>query len=421
MEAENRWLETVISTQQEITGKELNFEAILDLVARRAHELSSADGATVEIAEDDELVFKAATGLCSPHLNYRFKLDEGISGQSYLNGQLLYCEDAETDDRVNRPLCLASGLRSILVVPLPLPNGEVAGVLKVFSQKVAAFNNQDIQSLQLLAGFLGMAIRQVREAALNRELVAEIARRDLLEAELQAALLKEKDLYQNTNQFISLISHDFRTPLTAIQSSTELLQFYSERFSPQKKVEIYERVHSSVRHLTELLDNIAMVGKARLGKLQFKPQPISPEDLCKSLVSEIEPTGTSPHRLVYTGPAENNYFFLDKNLIHLLLWHLLNNALKYSPEDAPVELNLVYQPGAVVFSVKDQGIGIPEQDQSRIYEVFFRGSNVSNVRGSGMGLTIVQYCLELHGGSIALTSQADQGATITVTLPVSTR
>lgn len=416
MEAKNQRLDIVIATQQEINGMEFNLDAILDLVAKRAQEVSNADGATVEIAEDDELVFQAA-GLGASCLNTRLKLDTGFSGQSYLNGQILYCEDTETDERVNRALCRQQGVRSILEVPLPLANGEVAGVLKVFARKVAAFNNQDIQSLQILAGLTGTAIRQVREAELNRELKAELARRDLLETELQAALLKEKDLYQNTNQFISLISHDFRTPLTSIQSSTELLQYYSDRFTTEKKAEIYERVHSSVRHLTELLDNIALIGKARVGKLGFQPEFISPEDLCKSLFSEIETAGTSQPRLKYTGPAQTHNLLLDKNLTRLILWHLLNNALKYSPEDTQVELIMISEAEEAVFTVKDQGIGIPAQDRPRIFEVFFRGSNVSNVRGSGMGLAIVRYCLELHGGSLDLTSEAGQGSVFTVRLP----
>jgi signal transduction histidine kinase len=417
LEAENHRLDTVIATQQEITSMEFNLNLILDLVAKRAHELSLADGATVEIAEDDDLVFQAATGLGASHLNTRVKLNRCFSGQSYLNGQILYCQDTETDDRVDHSSCRQLGVRSILVVPLPLANGEVAGVLKVFSRKVAAFNNQDIQSLQLLAGLIGMAIRQVREAQFNRELKSELARRDLVEAELQVALSKEKELFENTNQFISLISHDFRTPLTAIQSSTELLQYYSDRFTPQKKAEIYERVHSSVRHLTELLDNIALLSKVSVGKLRFQPEPISPEDLCKSLLSEIEPTGTSQPRLVYRGPTGNHYLLLDKNLTRLILWHILNNALQYSPANTPVELTLAYEAEAIVFTVKDRGNGIPAQDRPRIFEIFFRGSNISNVRGSGMGLTIVRYCLDLHGGTIEVASEVGQGTVFTIKLP----
>ncbi len=418
MEADNHRLDALIATQQEISAMGLNLDAILNLVVKRAQELSHAEGVVVQIIENDELILQAAAGLVVPQLNTPIKLeDKSLSGQSYLKGQLLYCEDTETDDRVARSLWQQTGIRSILVAPIPLASGEVGGVLQVISRKVTAFSKSDIQSVQFLAGLTGLVIRQVREALISRELEKELARHTLREAELQLSLSREKELYRNTNQFISLISHDFRTPLTAIQSSTELLQYYADRFTPEKKAEIYERVHSSVRYLTELLDNIALIGKHSVGKLQFQPEPISPEDLCKSLVSEIEPAGTSQPRLVYTGPTENNYLLLDKNLTRLILWHLLNNALKYSPQDAPVELNLAIESEAVVFTVKDRGIGIPAQDQAKIFDIFFRGSNVPNVRGSGIGLTIVRNCLVLHGGSIKLTSEAGQGTAFTVRLP----
>lgn len=417
MERENRRLDALVSLQQEINGLEFNLAAIFDLVAKRAHELCRADSATIEIVHHDELVVQAAVGLAVPYPNNHSKLDASLCGQAVLSGQVVYCEDVESNDRLRHFSSLQPGMRSVVAVPLPLANGEYGGVLSVLAKKIVAFDRGDVQVLQLLAGFAATALYQAQESQRTHDLTAELVRRDLLEAELQVALENEKNQYQNTSQFISLISHDFRTPLTAIQSSTELLQYYSDRFTSQKKTEIYERIHSSVRHLTELLDNVALVSKVRAGKLHFQPEPISPQDLCKSLISEIEPSGTSPARLGYTGPIENNYFLLDKNLIRLGLWHLLTNALKYSPADSPVELKLVTQSDAVVFSVTDYGDGILEQDQSRVFELFFRGSNVSTVRGSGMGLTIARDCAELHGGGIDFSREPGRGATFSVTIP----
>ncbi|OJV99747.1 MAG: hypothetical protein BGO39_12415 [Chloroflexi bacterium 54-19] len=420
MEKDNRRLEVVLATQREIAGQDFNLNASLDLVTSRAHELSLADGASIELVENDELTLKTATGLLVPYLYSKYKFAQGISGQCYLNNKAYYCEDAETDERVDRTLCRQVDIRSVLVVPLVWSSKVVWGVLKVVSRQANAFSQEDVQFLQIMAGIAAMVLCQDRQIHTKRALVSELAQHTKLQEELLQNLTKEKELRLNTSQFISLISHDFRTPLTAIQSSTELLQYYSERFSAEKKAEIYERVHSSVRHLTEMLDNIALIGKARVDKIVFQPEPISPGDLCKSLLSEFEPSTSPQHRLVYTGPADNKFLMLDKNLLRLVLWHLLNNALKYSPEDLPVELDLTIQPEAIVFSVKDQGIGIPPQEQSRIYEIFFRASNVANVRGSGMGLTIVRHCLELHGGSISFTSEVGQGTTFTISIPLPT-
>ncbi|MBN9391219.1 MAG: GAF domain-containing sensor histidine kinase [Chloroflexi bacterium] len=410
----------MLATQREIAGQDFNLNASLDLVTSRAHELSLADGASIELVENDELTLKTATGLLVPYLYSKYKFAQGISGQCYLNNKAYYCEDAETDERVDRTLCRQVDIRSVLVVPLVWSSKVVWGVLKVVSRQANAFSQEDVQFLQIMAGIAAMVLCQDRQIHTKRALVSELAQHTKLQEELLQNLTKEKELRLNTSQFISLISHDFRTPLTAIQSSTELLQYYSERFSAEKKAEIYERVHSSVRHLTEMLDNIALIGKARVDKIVFQPEPISPGDLCKSLLSEFEPSTSPQHRLVYTGPADNKFLMLDKNLLRLVLWHLLNNALKYSPEDLPVELDLTIQPEAIVFSVKDQGIGIPPQEQSRIYEIFFRASNVANVRGSGMGLTIVRHCLELHGGSISFTSEVGQGTTFTISIPLPT-
>ena len=417
LEAENRRLEVVLAAQREIAAQDLGLTERLELIANRAGELSQADGAAVELVENDELVLRATTGLFTPYKNVRYKIS-GISSYCFLNNKDYYCEDAETDEVVDRSCCKLLGIRSVLVAPLTGLKGGVTGVLKVSARKIAAFTRDDVKYLQLLAGIAGLVISQALEIESKNKLDAELARHKHLEEELKVNLAKEKELQINTGQFISLISHDFRTPLTAIQSSTELLQYYSDRFSAEKKAEIYERVHSSVRYLTEMLDNIALIGKARVGKLLFQPEPVSPADLCKSLLSEFEPSELPRHRLVYTGPAENKFVLLDKNLVRLILWHLVSNALKFSPGDTPIELNLAVSPGEVIFRVKDRGIGIPAAEQSHIYEIFFRASNVANVRGSGMGLNIVRLCLELHNGSITFTSEVGQGTTFTVTIPL---
>lgn len=255
MQTENYRLNVVIATQQEIAGMEFNHNSVMDLIARRTHEISYADGVIIEIAENDEVVIQAATGLAVPTLNSRIKIDSCISGLCLMTGQTLYCQDTELDDRVNHPLWLQLGIRSILLAPLRFSDQQIVGVLKVFSKKVDAFNEQDIRSLQLMAGLLGLAMRHIREVeAANQLLMSELARHERLEEELQAALKKEKERNQQTTQLVSQISHDFRTPLAAIQTSSELLQFYSDNFSPEKKTEIFERIHASVFHLTTMLD-----------------------------------------------------------------------------------------------------------------------------------------------------------------------
>lgn len=141
------------------------------------------------------------------------------------------------------------------------------GVLKVFSKKVDAFNEQDIHSLRLMAGLIGLAMSHLSEVhATNQALATDLARHEQLEKELRVALAKEKELYQQTAHLISQVSHDFRTPLTAIQSSTKLLEFYSDKFPPEKKSEIFARIHNSVSHLTGMLDEMLGIVQANSGQ-----------------------------------------------------------------------------------------------------------------------------------------------------------
>lgn len=256
MESVNYRLNTVIETQEEISRLGFNLNSVIELVARRAQEVSYADGANVEIVEDDEIVYQGVSGMTAAYLKFRVKQSECISGLCLATGQTLYCADVEFDERVNQVQCLQFGLRSILATPLWLPDRQVVGVLKVFSKKVNAFNEQDINTIQLMAGLLGLAIGHVQAVeAINQALIADLAHYEQLTADLQAQLVKEKDLNRKTGLLISQLSHDFRTPLTAIQTSAELLQFYSDKFSQAKKDEIHERIQGSIRQIIERLDD----------------------------------------------------------------------------------------------------------------------------------------------------------------------
>jgi signal transduction histidine kinase len=254
----------------------------------------------------------------------------------------------------------------------------------------------------------------------NQALTAEIKRREHLEDGLLAALAKEKELHELTTQFISLVSHEFRTPLTSIQSSTELLQYYSTKFTPEKKSEILDRIHASVQQLTGMLNNVLTIEQVGARKLQFQPEAFFLTDFCRNLLADFQalPTKGVKQTFVFNCPADYGCVQLDKKLVGQILSHLLSNSLKFSRQPGTIELNLAYQPGEVVFIIKDQGIGIPTQDQADLFKVFSRGSNVCNIQGSGLGLTIVNYCVELHSGSIEFESVEGRGTTFTVRLPM---
>ncbi|HBB31014.1 MAG TPA: diguanylate cyclase [Cyanobacteria bacterium UBA8803] len=275
-----------------------------------------------------------------------------------------------------------------------------------------------------------------RTAALkkmNQALKAEIIERRKVEKQLRAseaqilnALAKEKELSDLKSHFITITSHQFRTPLTTIQSSAELLEYYGHKWSQEKKLTHLHRVQTSVKNMTKLLNDVLIIGNAEVGKLEFAPQPLDLENFCQTLVEEIQLNYTHQHQLVFTTETteaqELNYFqppCMDRHLLRQILENLLNNSIKYSPRGSSVELILSYYGEQAIFKVCDRGMGIPTEDRERLFETFYRATNVGTIAGTGLGLAIVKKCVELHQGQISLESQIGVGTTFTVTLPLS--
>lgn len=448
MQVDDNRLNSIISTQLEIARMDLNLPSIMELIARRTQELCFADGATVEIAGDNELFELAATGLATPYLRMRFPLTSGLSTRCVHTGEPQNCLDIESDEHVNREVCRKVGVRSLLLVPLLYSECQVIGVLKVVSARVGAFTEPEVQTLKLMAGLASATMikiydvqdrqnqpthkdplheqidtrldaRTIELIKTNLALTMELDRRVRLEEELRASLAKEQKSHEISTQFVSRISHDLRTPLTSIQSSSDLLRYYSDRFSAEKKLEIFERINRSVRNLTGLLNDVVLIDQAGSGKLQFQPEAFFLTDFCKEFAAEFEAQALaeSGQSLGFTCEADPGCVVLDKKLIRQMLSHLLSNAARYGIAPGVIELNLAYQADTIVLRVTDQGIGIPLKDQARVFDVFYRGSNFSNIQGSGLGLAIVRQCVELHKGTITFESIEGQGTTFTVKLP----
>jgi signal transduction histidine kinase len=215
-----------------------------------------------------------------------------------------------------------------------------------------------------------------------------------------------------------MASHEFRTPLTTIFSSAELLQHYSQTWSEDKKLKHYNRIEAAVKRMTELLDDVLLYSKAESGKLEFNPKPLVLKDFCSDLVEEIQLGIGENHKItfIYSGPC-NNACMDEKLLLHILT-NLLTNAIKYSPQDTTILFSCYCEKREVIFEIKDEGIGIPPEDQKRLFESFHRAKNVGTIPGTGLGLAIVQKSVELHGGRITCTSEVGVGTTFRVTLPL---
>ncbi|MFW6359217.1 MAG: PAS domain S-box protein [Chroococcales cyanobacterium] len=237
------------------------------------------------------------------------------------------------------------------------------------------------------------------------------------EAEVRKALQQEKELNELKSRFISMTSHEFRTPLTAILGSTELLKYYSDRWTHEKRLTFLERIYDNVQHMTQMLDDVLLLGQAEAGKLTLQPFPINVENFCQNFIDELAQGIGSQHQLIFSDRSQCQEFTIDEKMLRHILSNLFSNAIKYSPVNSVIELTLNCQSHSLCLQVRDEGMGIPPQDQPRLFDSFYRASNVSNIRGTGLGLSIVKMYVSLLNGTISVNSQVNQGTTFTVMIP----
>lgn len=247
-------------------------------------------------------------------------------------------------------------------------------------------------------------------------LVEDISDRKRVETEILKALEKAQELNELKSRFVSMISHEFRTPLTTIQSASELLEYYE--WSVEEKQERFQQIYSAVGHMTQLLEDVLLIGRAEAGKLQLQLQWIDLTAFCQELVSDLVLTMGNQANILFATRGERRSGWVDPKLVRQILTNLLSNAVKYSPDQGEIHLLVQYEPMHVVFQVSDQGIGIPPQDQERLFEAFYRGVNVNTIQGTGLGLTIVKRCVDLHGGEVSVKSEIGSGTTFKVVLPL---
>lgn len=249
-------------------------------------------------------------------------------------------------------------------------------------------------------------------------IVREITARKRAEIDIRNALDKEKELSELKSRFVTMTSHEFRTPLTTILSSAELLEDYGFQWSEEKKLLHLRRIVSTVKHMTQLLNDVLLIGKAEAGKLQCSPSALDIAQFCRDLVEEMQII-TNNHTIVFKYESDQYHTVsLDEKLLRHIMTNLLSNAIKYSPHGGKVYFDFVATQEAAIFRVQDEGIGIPDLDKIQLFESFYRASNVGTISGTGLGLAIVKRAVDLHGGNIQVESEVGVGTTFVVSLPL---
>jgi PAS domain S-box-containing protein len=249
-------------------------------------------------------------------------------------------------------------------------------------------------------------------------MVEDITESQKIRQELQHALEQEKELSELKSRFVTMTSHEFRTPLSTILSSAELLEHYSHRWSDQKKVDHLRRIQTAVKHLTGMLDEVLVIGRVEAGMVTVDLASLDLLEVMADLVEEISLGVGAQHEIHFTCPEASFLVRMDEGLLRQILLNLLTNAVKYSPAGSRIDLELRRNDGQILIQISDEGVGIPDEDLSRLFEPFYRGQNTNHIPGTGLGLAIVKRSLDHLHGTITVNSQERVGTTFIVEIPI---
>lgn len=250
------------------------------------------------------------------------------------------------------------------------------------------------------------------------KLTTQVTEHRQAEAEVRRILAAEQELNELKSRLVTMISHEYRTPLAVILTSTELIKRYSDQLTEAKRDTYLDRIQGAVRQMAQLVDKVLTFSKAEEGTLSLNPVQLEVVDFCRQLVEEQQCLVGDRYTLNFEHPDVEVSAQLDEQILRHILVNLLTNAIKYSSKGSTVLLSLVPEHQHVVFQVQDEGMGIPTAEQPRLFSPLFRASNVGSIPGTGMGLCIVEKCVRLHEGQIAIDSEVGKGTTVTVTLPL---
>ncbi|MHC5779097.1 sensor histidine kinase [Nostoc sp.] len=282
--------------------------------------------------------------------------------------------------------------------------------------EISVKSSQNNVHNRMLIEFIGTLLSFAILLGVYVLLYQQLLKRQQAEA-IQRTLAQEKELSELKLRFFSMVSHEFRTPLSIILGSAQLLAESNQHCLEEKKLKNLHRIQSSARLMNQLLSDILTLTRAEAGKLEFHPELIDLEAFCLNLLEDLQLCSQQQHIIKFISQSNCTHAKLDENLLYSILSNLLSNAMKYSPQQKDILLILSSKTDAIIFQVQDSGIGLPSEFQQHLFEPFHRASNVGKIVGTGLGLAVVKKCLEVHQGEISVVSELDRGTTFTVRIP----
>ena len=263
-----------------------------------------------------------------------------------------------------------------------------------------------------------------RLLATNEQLGNEVREREVVEnslrqreTELEEALDKEKELNTLKSRFVSMASHEFRTPLSTILSSIELVEAYLDAGN-SKALKHINRIKNSVTTLTSILNDFLSLSRLEEGKIEAQPEWFQLSDFCLAVVDEMRGQLKRGQQLIHEEKNVGQEIFLDKKFLKIIFFNLISNAIKYSPEGKPIRCMTSLRDQTLSIVIQDEGMGIPREDQPHLFTRFFRAHNVENIQGTGLGLNIVKRYIELLNGRIRFESAQGFGTSFFVDIPL---
>lgn len=289
----------------------------------------------------------------------------------------------------------------------------------VYFRDVTLRKNLEI-ALQNSLFELEMRVRE-RTTALeiaNDLLQEEIIARKKVEEDLQIALETERELGEARTLFVSMVSHEFKTPLTSIRLTTDLIAKYSHRMTEQQRARHIEKIQAQVAQLNNLLETILLFNRSQSRGLELKPETTDMKEFCYRLIQDMQAIAGERHIIQFDLIGDDFIYEMDKQLTAILISNLISNAVKYSPKGGDIWVKVDCRQSYIDVSVKDTGIGIPVDEIPHLFENFYRAKNVGTINGTGLGLTLIKKIVDLCGGYIHVESVLDVGTTFKIHLPV---
>jgi len=289
-------------------------------------------------------------------------------------------------------------------------------VRKETQKQINELNTQLEHKIELRTQELRESVQELQ--SLNFDLEKEVGRRKQAEKKIKDALHKEKELNELKTKFLSLVSHEFKTPLSGILTSATLAEKYTKDSQQEKREKHLSTIRNKVHYLNNILNDFLSIERLDSGRGQYKFSSFGLKRLINEVIYNANITLKDGQEIIYPKEIEDHELHMDEKILELILSNLLGNAIKYSPENTLIEFRVDFEGESIVFEVEDQGRGIPQKDQKHIFERYFRAENALLDQGTGIGLNIARTHLENLGGSISFKSKENKGTTFVIKVPM---